>query len=86
MLQNEGADVTKAWNGQEAVRTIQKKQTWWIRCHSYGYHDAGHEWIRSQQRLIRSHGQRGCKDDSDHCNDRECIHGGQAEGKRSRNG
>ena len=25
MLQNEGAEVTKAWNGQEAVETIQKK-------------------------------------------------------------
>ena len=27
MLQNEGADVTKAWNGQEAVEHIQKKQS-----------------------------------------------------------
>ena len=27
VLRNEGADVTKAWNGQEAVETIQKKQS-----------------------------------------------------------
>ena len=26
MLQNEGAEVTKAWNGQEAVEDIRKKQ------------------------------------------------------------
>ena len=27
VIQNEGASVTKAWNGQEAVENIQKKQT-----------------------------------------------------------
>ena len=27
MLQNEGASVTKAWNGQEAVEIFKKKQT-----------------------------------------------------------
>ncbi len=32
MLQNEGADVTKAWNGQEAVELFRN-------------YDAGHEWL-----------------------------------------
>ena len=28
MLQNEGADVTKAWNGQEAVELFEKSRAW----------------------------------------------------------
>ena len=27
VIQNEGASVTKAWNGQEAVGDLQKKRT-----------------------------------------------------------
>ena len=27
VIQNEGASVTKAWNGQEAVEIFKKKQT-----------------------------------------------------------
>ena len=30
VLQNEGAVVTKAWNGQKAVDIFRKKQTWRI--------------------------------------------------------
>ena len=37
-------------------------------------------------KMIQVSGQRGCKGNTDHCNDSECLHGGQTESKRSRNG
>ena len=85
MLQNEGAVVTKAWNGQEAVELFRKSGP--------GEFDVilmdimmpvmnGYEATKT----IRSHGQRGCKGDTDHCNDSKCVHGGQNKSKRSRNG
>ena len=84
MLQNEGAAVSKAWNGQEAVEIFRNSVP--------GEFDAilmdimmpvmnGYE----ATKMIRSHGQRGCKGDSDHCNDSKCVHRGQTESKRSRN-
>ena len=36
-------------------------------------------------KIIRSHGKRGCKGNSDYRNDSKCVHGGQTESKRSRN-
>ena len=45
VLQNEGADVTKAWNGQEAVELFKKSEPGEFDVDSYGYHDAGHEWL-----------------------------------------
>ena len=69
MLQNEGADVTKAWNGQEAVELFRKSKP--------GEFDVilmdimmpvmnGYE----ATKLIRSLDREGCKGDSNHCNDR----------------
>ena len=44
VLQNEGAVVTKAWNGQEAVEQFKKVNPVNL-MRSYGYHDAGYEWL-----------------------------------------
>ena len=85
MLQNEGADVTKAWNGQEAVEIFRKSEPGEFDVilmdimmpvmNGYG-----------ATKMIRSLEQGGCKDNTDYCNDGKCIHGGQTESKRSRNG
>ena len=85
MLQNEGADVTKAWNGQEAVEVFGKSRS--------GEFDVilmdimmpvmnGYEAAKDNS----FYGQRGCKNNTDHCNDSKCVHGGQNKSKRSRNG
>ncbi len=85
LLQNEGAVVTKAWNGQEAVEIFEKSRP--------GEFDVilmdimmpvmnGYE----AAKMIRSLDRRGCKGDTDHCNDSKCLHRGQNESKRSRNG
>ena len=84
MFRNEGAVVTKAWNGQEAVEIFKKSRP--------GEIDVilmdimmpvmnGYE----ATKIIRSMGQRGCKGNSDYRNDSKCVHGGQTESKRSRN-
>ncbi len=85
VLQNEGAVVTKAWNGQEAVEIFRKSRP--------GEFDVilmdimmpvmnGYE----AAKMIRSLDREDAKDDTDHCNDSKCVHGGQNESKRSGNG
>ena len=37
-------------------------------------------------KMIRSLDREDAKDNTDHCNDSKCVHGGQNKSKRSRNG
>ncbi len=73
VLQNEGAVVTKAWNGQEAVDIFRKSRP--------GEFDVilmdimmpvmnGYE----AAKMIRLWTERMQKGDSDHCNDSKCVH------------
>ena len=45
MLQNEGAEVTKAWNGQEAVELFRKSEPGEFDVILMEHYDAGHEWL-----------------------------------------
>ncbi len=85
MLQNEGADVIKAWNGQEAVELFRNSEP--------GEFDVilmdimmpvmnGYE----AAKMIRSLDREDAKESTDHCNDSKCVHGGQDKSKRSRDG
>ena len=85
MLQNEGAYVTKAWNGQEAVEIFEKSKPdefdvilMDIMMPVMNGYEA--------TKMIRSLDREDAKKNIDHSNDSKCIHRGQNKSKRSRDG